>query len=151
MLKMQNILIVVALLFFSKAGLSKDFKKGTIKIKNITLNTEFAITDAEQQLGLMNRTELPDNFGMLFIFENNDYRAFWMKDTFVDLSIAYIGADKKINEILDMKAVTSSTDLNTPSYPSKEKAMYALEVRQGWFKKNKIKVGDKIKDINIKK
>lgn len=125
------------------------FKKGTIKIKNITLKAEFAETDEEHQYGLMNRLEIPANFGMLFIFDREDDRSFWMKNTFVDLSIAYIGENKKILEILDMAASKSSTD-NPISYPSQYKAKYALEVNKGWFKKNKIQVGDKI-TYSIKK
>jgi uncharacterized protein len=127
-----------------------SFKKGTIKIGNKTLNAEFAITQEQQITGLMNRTEIPEDFGMLFIFENEDYHSFWMKNTYVDLSIAYIGTDKKIFQILDMKAVKSSTDANPGTYPSSKKAKYALEVKQGWFEKNKIKVGDVLKKINIK-
>ena len=73
-----------------------------------------------------------------------------MKNTFVDLSIAYIGANKEILEIIDMKAMKSSLDVDVPSYPSSVKAQYALEVNQGWFKKNKIKVGDKLKSISYK-
>lgn len=126
------------------------FKKGTIVINGITLNAEFAITEDQQQYGLMNRTELPENFGMLFIFDQEDYRSFWMKNTYVDLSIAYIGANKKILEIIDMAASKSSLDANPKTYPSSAKAKYALEVKQGWFKKNKIKVGDSLKKINIK-
>lgn len=131
-------------------GNGPKFKKGTLQINGITLQAEFAITEEQQQHGLMNRTELPENFGMLFIFKEEDHRSFWMKNTFVDLSIAYIGADKKIFEIIDMAASKSSLDANPKTYPSSQKAKYALEVKQGWFKKNKIKVGDLIKKINIK-
>jgi uncharacterized protein len=148
--------ILVTLLFISLnvfaqlAPQTVTFKKGTIQIKNKTLKAEFALTQEQHIMGLMNRTEIPDDFGMLFIFENEDYHSFWMKNTFVDLSIAYIGADKKIFQILDMKAAKSSTDANPGTYPSSKKAKYALEVKQGWFEKNKIKVGDVLKKINIK-
>lgn len=125
------------------------FKKGSIQIGTKTIKAEFAITDAEQQHGLMNRTEIPDNFGMLFMFEDEDYRSFWMKNTYVNLSIAYIGSNKKILEIIDMEASKSSLDANPKTYPSSAKAKYALEVKQGWFARNKIKVGDVIKKINM--
>ena len=126
------------------------FKKGTIEFQKIKLNAEFAISNEQHQRGLMNRLSIPDNFGMLFLFEEEDYRSFWMKNTFIDLSIAYIGSNKKILEIIDMKAVKSSLDMDPPSYPSSVKAKYALEVNKGWFEKNKIKVGDKIKTFTIK-
>ncbi len=126
------------------------FKNGIIEIGKATLKAEFALTGEEQQRGLMNRTQIPENFGMLFVFSDDDYRSFWMKNTFIDLSIAYIGANKKILEIIDMKAVSSSLDADPPSYPSTVKAKYALEVNKGWFQKNKIKVGDKIKNFTYK-
>ncbi len=141
--------VVLILISFSLHAKSV-FKTGTIQIKGKTIQAEFAQNEEQHQLGLMNRDSLPENFGMLFIFDNEDYRSFWMKNTFVDLSIAYIGADKKIKEIIDMKASKSSLDVNTPSYPSSFKVKYALEVKQGWFEKNKIKVGDQIKKIDIK-
>ena len=132
----------------SKGETKVNFKKGTIKIGKLTLNAEFAVSNSEQQLGLMNRTDLPENFGMLLIFKDEDYRSFWMKNTFVDLSIAYIGSNNKILEILEMKAVKSSLDVDVPSYPSSVKAKYALEVKKGWFQKNKIKVGDSIRSFS---
>jgi len=149
---MMALTLFVNLCFLPLCSLADGpkFKKGTIVIKNITLNAEFAITEDQQQYGLMNRTELPENFGMLFVFDQEDYRSFWMKNTFVDLSIAYISANKKILEIIDMDASKSSLDANPKTYPSSAKAKYALEVKQGWFKKNKIKVGDSIKKITIK-
>lgn len=126
------------------------FKKGTIKFNKTILNAEFALTNEQHQTGLMNRMEIPENFGMLFVFENEDYRSFWMKNTFIDLSIAYIGENRKILEIIDMKSVKSSLDVDIPSYPSTVKAMYALEVNMGWFQRNKIKVGDKMKSFTFK-
>jgi uncharacterized membrane protein (UPF0127 family) len=144
--------LVLLLLCLSTSSFADGpkFKKGSIQIGTTTIKAEFAITDAEQQHGLMNRTEIPDNFGMLFMFEDEDYRSFWMKNTFVNLSIAYIGSNKKILEIIDMEASKSSLDANPKTYPSSAKAKYALEVKQGWFAKNKIKVGDVIKKINMK-
>tara|TARA_B110001454_G_scaffold219198_1_gene251457 strand:- start:25864 stop:26319 length:456 start_codon:yes stop_codon:yes gene_type:complete len=151
-MKFLSSLIVVFLVCLSIQSFADGpkFKKGTIQINSKTIKAEFAISDAEQQHGLMNRTEIPDDFGMLFVFEDEDYRSFWMKNTFVNLSIAYIGANKKILEIIDMEASKSSLDANPKTYPSSAKAKYALEVKQGWFAKNKIKVGDSIKKINIK-
>lgn len=127
------------------------FKKGTLKINKKELKIEIAETPSQHAYGLMNRSSLPDNQGMLFVFEEEDFRSFWMKNTFIDLSIAYIDKNRKIIEILDMKAVSSSLDVNLPSYPSHGKAKYALEVSQGWFKKNNIKVGNFISEYKILK
>lgn len=125
------------------------FKKGTLKINKRELKIEIAETPSQHAYGLMNRSSLPENHGMLFVFEEEDFRSFWMKNTFVDLSIAYIDKNRKIIEIQDMKAVSSSLDANLPTYPSSGKAMYALEVSQGWFKKNNIKVGNFISKYKI--
>lgn len=126
-----------------------SFKKGSLKIKKKLLKIEVAETPEQYSYGLMNRLTLAENEGMLFIFKEEEQRFFWMKNTFINLSIAYIDKNKKIIDIQDMKAATSSLDDKLPSYPSKGKAMYALEVNQGWFERNGIKVGNFITDIKI--
>ena len=123
------------------------FKKSQIKIKGKTLQIELAETQEQHSYGLMNREHLAENTGMLFVFDAEEQRFFWMKNTFINLSIAYFDKNKKIIDIQDMKAATSSLDENLPSYPSKGKAKYALEVNQGWFEKNNIKVGDSFLEI----
>jgi uncharacterized membrane protein (UPF0127 family) len=123
------------------------FKKSQIKIKNKTLQIELAETQEQHSYGLMNREKLPENTGMLFVFDAEEQRFFWMKNTFINLSIAYFDKNKKIIDIQDMKAATSSLDEILPSNPSKGKAKYALEVNQGWFEKNNIKVGDSFLEI----
>ncbi|MCK6597082.1 MAG: DUF192 domain-containing protein [Bdellovibrionaceae bacterium] len=125
-----------------------QFKQGTIKIKNKSFSVEVAVTPEQHAYGLMNRLSLPENGGMLFVFEEEQPRSFWMKNTFVELSIAYIDKEKKIIDIQDMKAVKSSLDDNLPNYPSLGPAKYALEMGQGWFRKNNIKVGDKFKEFS---
>lgn len=104
-----------------------------------TLKTEIACTEKEKEYGLMNRTSLPENNGMLFIFNESQTLSFWMKDTLIDLSIAYIDKDWKIVDIREMK----SQDL-TPII-SKKPAIFALEANPYWFSKNNIKIGDTIK------
>jgi uncharacterized membrane protein (UPF0127 family) len=92
----------------------------------------------------MYRKTLKEGEGMLFIFSDSKPRRFWMKNTFVDLSIAYLDEHKTIIDILDMKAVKSELEINLPTYPSSGPAKFALEVPLGWFKKHKIKLGDKL-------
>lgn len=126
------------------------FKTTQIKIKSKTITVEVAETKEQHSYGLMNRESLPENSGMLFVFETEDQRFFWMKNTFINLSIAYFDKNRKIIDIQDMKAAQSSLDENLPSYPSKGKAKYALEMNQGWFKKNNIKVGDSFSFFRLK-
>ncbi|MFN8846154.1 MAG: DUF192 domain-containing protein, partial [Bdellovibrionales bacterium] len=71
-----------------------------------------------------------------------DYRAFWMKNTWIDLSIGYFDKNRILKEVIDMKS-TSELEVSPPTYPSQHKAQYALEMTKGWFEKNKIKIGDK--------
>lgn len=112
------------------------------KGKKITVVAELALSSYDQQRGLMHRKDLPDGHGMLFVFPSEDYRNFWMKNTSIPLSIAYISEKGIINEIYDMKPLDISK-----TYPSVMPAAYALEVNQGWFKKNNISRGCRV-DLN---
>ncbi len=104
----------------------------------IPLKAEMAVTYKQQMKGYMERKFIPDGTGMLFVFGGETYQSFWMKNTPTPLSIAYIRADGRICDILDMQPY----DL-TP-VKSTEPAQYALEVPQGWFKKAGISRGDKL-------
>ncbi len=117
-----------------------DFKrvKATIGSKKITI--ELAETDAQHEHGLMYRKKLGASEGMLFIFQNEDIRTFWMKNTEINLSIAYLDKNRKIVDIQEMKTLSSVME-QPKTYPSKSSAMYALEMPEGWFNKNKIKEG----------
>jgi uncharacterized membrane protein (UPF0127 family) len=120
-----------------------NFEKKYIKIGNKRLKVEVAKTFQQQQQGLMHRTELGENEGMIFVFDSEDYRSFWMKNTLIDLSIGYFNKNFELVEVIDMKA-TTIMDVNPPSYPTSKKAQYAVEVNKGWFTKNKIKLGHKL-------
>ena len=106
-----------------------------------TLLTEIAAKPEDREQGLMNRQLLPENAGMRFVFEYTHNLSFWMRNTEIPLSIAYIDESMKIIDIQDMKPWDDS------SYESKAPARYALEVNQGWFEKHGIKVGDKVSFI----
>ncbi len=125
----------------TKPGEKKEvlFKKSWIKFGSKKIKVEIADDDKSRQQGLMERTSLPKNEGMLFIFKNEKTLSFWMK---IPLTIGYFNKNKVLVDMQDMKP-TSMLQLNYPSYPSKKPAMYALEMNQGWFKKNKIKLGMK--------
>ena len=101
---------------------------------------EVADNDAARQQGLMFRREIPEDEGMLFVFEYPQPLSFWMKNTYLPLDIAYVGQDGAILNILAMKPLDEG-----PRYNSKGPAMYAIEANQGWFKRHKVKAGDRIK------
>lgn len=106
--------------------------------KKITV--ELAETDEQRTQGLMHRKSLPKNQGMLFVFEQEQTLSFWMKNTFIDLSIGFFDQNKKLVDIKEMSA-TSVLQQNFPSYESSKPAKYALEMNKRWFDKNKIKLG----------
>jgi uncharacterized membrane protein (UPF0127 family) len=111
----------------------------TVSGRNITLTLEIAQTEQEQETGLMGRASVPAGMGMLFVFKTAGNVAFWMKDTLIPLSIAFIDTNGKILDIQDMQAM--SEDLHTAKQPYQ----YALEVGQGWFGQNGVKPDDNIK------
>lgn len=101
-----------------------------------TVVAEVARTADERAEGLMYRQELPDGVGMLFVFETSEVRSFWMQNTYVALDIAYMDQSFVIRDIQQM------TPLTTEPHESAAPAMFALEVRQGWFAEHGIRVGD---------
>lgn len=124
-------------------NLHLKFDTQDIEINKKKIHVEIAKTTEQQQHGLMYREALPKNEGMLFIFENEQPLSFWMKNTYIDLAIAYIDKNKVIVDIQEMKATNQMIVGEPPSYPSAKPAMYALEMNAGWFKKNKIHTGQK--------
>lgn len=100
-----------------------------------TVTAEVASTADERAEGLMYRDEVPDGTGMLFVFQDNQPRAFWMANTYVALDIAYMDPSFRIVDIIAMEPLV------TDSYPSAAPAMFALEVRQGWFEEQGIGIG----------
>lgn len=90
----------------------------------------------------MFRTNLPPDQGMIFVWPEADYRNFWMKNTLIPLDIAYFDDQFFLINIEHMKPDDQSGDYG--NYKSLEPAKYAIEVNQGWFKKNNIKKYDKL-------
>ena len=100
--------------------------------------TEVASTESTRKYGLMFREKLPENHGMLFVFEISKKYCFWMKDVKLPLSIAFLRDDGIIIKIVDMQPY--SLDIHCANEPIR----YALEMNQGWFSKKNINVGDRI-------
>lgn len=88
--------------------------------------------------GMMFRTSTPPNHGMLFVFEDKSQHCFWMRNTPLPLSIAFIEDDGTIVQIDDM------TPKAETGHCPKQAIRYALEMEQGWFKKRAVGVGAKI-------
>jgi uncharacterized membrane protein (UPF0127 family) len=107
----------------------------TLEIKGHKLVAEVAATDATRTTGLMHRRMMPENRGMLFVFPYASPQSFWMMNTYIPLSIAFIDEHGAILNIADMKPLT------TDPHPSAGPAKYALEMNKGWFAKRGIKAG----------
>lgn len=118
--------------------------KKKITLGSKTFEVELAQSPAEHEKGLMFRSELKGDEGMLFIFKTEETRFFWMKNTLADLSIGYFNKKSILIDVQEMKMGKGISDDRLPSYPSAAPAMYALEMRKGWFDENKIKLGTKL-------
>ncbi len=117
---------------------SKDFTITTQSGNSLGVKAEIADTYQTRQHGFMERENIPEGTGMLFVFEKDQVLSFWMKNTPTPLSIAYIDQSGKIRDIFDMTPFSLANVTSTVS------VRYALEVPQGWFDRNGIKTGDYI-------
>lgn len=113
-------------------------KRATISIGNKSVILDIADSPELRTAGLMNRLTLDENAGMLFIFDECKPRSFWMKETYVPLSIAYLDETGKILNIEKM------SPLDLTGVKSAQPARYALEMNEGWFEKNGVTPGDVI-------
>ena len=136
-------LVLVLLLVLSSFSCSKDevLQTRDIRINQWNLTVEIADTQKSQEKGLMKRKSLDEDRGMLFVYDRDSRKSFWMKNTLIPLSIAYIAADGTIREIYDMEP------LSTRIVDSRYSVRYALEVNQGAFDMHGIKPGDKLEFI----
>ncbi|MCP4650536.1 MAG: DUF192 domain-containing protein [PVC group bacterium] len=107
--------------------------------KNKIIFVEIVTTPQQRAKGLKGRARLGEDRGMLFIFEKEKHVSFWMKDTIIPLSIAFLNEDKVIVDIQQMEPL--QTDIR---YKAAKKSKYALEMNVGWFDENNIQIGDKI-------
>ena len=112
-----------------------------LSVNGHKLTAEVAHTGPTRSQGLMHRRILPENRGMLFIFENVAVHAMWMMNTHIPLSVAFLDERGVIINIEDMKPHTQDT------HSAAKPAKFALEVNQGWFGKHGIKPGAKIEGI----
>jgi uncharacterized protein len=142
--KLKNRVKLIGFLFGGKK--EKSLQKQMIKVfsgeRTINIIVQVADTPKIRDKGLMFVEKLPENEGMLFVFSGETYGGFWMKNTLIPLSIAFLDTDGKILKILDM--VPCKEDI-CPTYDPEIYYYYALEVNLGWFEKNQILEGDFVK------
>lgn len=102
------------------------------------IQAQVAATPEQQATGLMHRKDMPTSEGMLFVFERPSRQCFWMKNTLLPLTAAFIADDGTIVNLADMKPQT------TDSHCSAQPVRYVLEMNLGWFAKRGLKAGSKL-------
>ncbi len=122
---------------FTKHGELSFLKKDGSFITKIDI--EIANSDETRARGLMYRSSMKENHGMLFIFPREDYQSFWMKDTVIPLDMIFVNAKKEIVTIHK-----NTTPYSLKGYPSDKPAKYVIEVNAGFTDKYNIEIGDKI-------
>lgn len=136
---------LVIMLAFSALGVASGCsRKAGLETAELEINghrftVEIAADDDSRARGLMFRDSLEPRHGMLFVFEDDQQRSFWMRDTSIPLSIAYIRRDGTITEIYDMQPYSlEPVDSVAP-------VRYALEINQGEFRELGIRPGDRVR------
>lgn len=103
------------------------------------IHAEVAQTQEQQMIGMMQRRTMGANDGMLFVYDAPAPLCFWMRNTLIPLTIAFVGDDGRIVGLADMQPLDETSHC-TPS-----PVRYALEMNQGWFKKRGLKKGDRLR------
>jgi uncharacterized membrane protein (UPF0127 family) len=105
---------------------------------------ETAISSEEKKSGLMNRTELDQNHGMIFVYDNADIRSFWMKNTLIPLDIIFLDSNKQIINIEKAYPEPNTPDSELERYRSDAPAQYVIEVNQNFTDRHGIEQGDRV-------
>ena len=132
---------VAATALLAVSAVQAQMKVADLSIGMFRIQAEVADNQSLRMTGLMNRKTMPQHAGMLFVFEQAAQHCFWMKNTFLPLSIAFIDDTGKIVNIADMEPQTET------SHCAAKPVHYALEMNQGWFKTKNIGAGTVISGI----
>lgn len=119
-----------------------DLKRTALSAGMHRIDAQLALTAEQRQIGLMWRKKMPPHEGMLFVFEQPSQQCFWMKNTLIPLTAAFVADDGTIVNLVDMQPQT----LNP--HCSAKPVRYVLEMNLGWFTKKNIKAGSKITGIS---
>jgi len=138
---MKNAILLGLVILAAQAAEQVTFEKKRLEIEGHSLSVDVAKSEEQLEHGLMFRKKLGSDEGMLFIYAQEAPRTFWMKNTFIPLSIGFFNRSKELVDVQDMVPVVSEQQVKVPIYKSASPAQYAVEVNRGWFHKNKIKKG----------
>ncbi len=135
-------LIAIAALLCAFSAAAQDPQMNLPRVKLSAgmhlIDSQVASTPEQRSTGLMYRKDMPQHEGMLFVFEQPSMQCFWMKNTLLPLTAAFVADDGTIVNLADMKPQT------TDSHCSAQPVRYVLEMNQGWFAKKNIKAGFKL-------
>jgi len=137
------IIILFSLLLFVSLWIENSSHKKIEFESGKTINIEIANTPKTREAGLMNRRELLKDAGMLFIFDREETRNFWMKNTLISLDMIFLNKDKEVVYII--KSAEPCTKEPCLVYNSKYPAKYVLEVNSGFVEENNIQIGEKLR------
>jgi uncharacterized protein len=138
------LLVVVGFRAAAQDGPQLNLQRIKISAGMHLIDTQLAMTPQERQIGLMNRPNMPIHEGMLFVFEKPTKQCFWMKNTLLPLTAAFVADDGTIINLEDMEPQTLDAHCST------KEVRYVLEMNQGWFAKRGIKAGSKLSGIPFK-
>ena len=130
--------LFAVLLAVATACAGAELPLANMNVGKHKLVAEVANTDATRSTGLMHRRMMPENRGMLFVFQSVALHGMWMMNTYLPLSVAFVDRDGTIINIADMEPHTQTT------HGATRPAKYALEMNKGWFAKRGVKPGDRI-------
>jgi uncharacterized membrane protein (UPF0127 family) len=116
----------------------QDLPAATLRVGMHNIRAQLAVTPLQRQVGLMYRQTMPTHEGMLFVFDEPQPQCFWMRNTLIPLSIAFLADDGTVVNIADMQPKSDD------SHCSAKPVRYALEMNQGWFAKRGVKAGTRI-------
>lgn len=115
-----------------------DLQRVKLSAGMYQIDAQVAQTPEQRQIGLMFRKEMPQTEGMIFVFEQPATQCFWMRNTLLPLTAAFVADDGRIVNLVDMKPQTDD------SHCSEEPVRFVLEMNQGWFARKNIKKGTKL-------
>ena len=139
---LSNTLIAVCAVFFTPAFAQDapqlDLQRTKLSAGMHQITAQLALTPMQRTIGLMFRKEMPQPEGMLFVFDQPGMQCFWMKNTLIPLTAAFVADDGEIVNLVDMKPQSEAPHCST------KPVRYVLEMNQGWFAKKGIKAGAKL-------
>ncbi len=122
----------------AQEGPQLSLPRTTLSVGMHQISAQVAQTPLQRQIGLMNRKDMPQHEGMLFIFEEASEQCFWMKNTLLPLTAAFVADDGTILNLADMKPQTLDSHCST------RPVRFVLEMNQGWFAKKGLNPGTRL-------